>query len=110
MARVNAMSRRSDALSAIGVLLLVGVLLVALLQRDGAKQAAELERDRATAQVGELQRQSECTSQLQAQYNSALLAFLVALSSGEGADVARVDAQLALQQWLDAQKRCALPE
>lgn len=33
---------------------------------------------------------------------------MVALSSGSGGvEVARVDAQLAMQQWLDARERCA---
>ena len=62
----------------------------------------------AARHVQVLRLQQECATALQAKSDAALLAWLVALSSGSGGvEVARVDAQLAMQQWLDAAGQCA---
>jgi len=90
-----------------GALLLVFLLLLLYLWADGARRDAQDARERAELQTVLLQEQLDCTSTLQAESDAALLAYLVALSSGDGAEVARVDAQLAMQQWLDARERCA---
>lgn len=103
MARVN---RRSDLLTAVGVLLIVGVLLVALVSSDQNRREALAAKAQATAQVESLQRQQDCALGLHAKSDEALLSFLVALSSGEGAETARVDAQLATGRWVEARQRC----
>ena len=102
--------RTARWLDLIGYVALVVVLLVVIVHQTQAsqrRQAVEA-KEAATAEVQVLRLQQECATALQAQYDSALLAWLVALSSGEGGvEVARVDAQLAMQQWLDARERCA---
>ena len=96
MARVN---RRSDLLAVVGVLLIVGVLLVALVSSDQNRREALAAQRRAEEQSG-------CKAELHAKSDEALLSFLVALSSGEGAETARVDAQLATGRWVEARQRC----
>ena len=102
--------RTARWLDLIGYAALVFVLLVVIVHQtqDSQRRQAVEAKEAATAEVQVLRLQQECATALQAQYDSALLAWLVALSSGEGGvEVARVDAQLAMQQWLDARERCA---
>ena len=86
-----------------GALLLVFLLLLLYLWADGARRDAQEARERAELQ----QEQLDCTSTLQAESDAALLAYLVALSSGDGAEVARVDAQQATNRWVEARERCS---
>ena len=87
---------------------LIGYVALVIVTQDTQRRQAIEAKEAATAEVQVLRSQQECSALLQAQYDSALLAWLVALSSGEGGvEVARVDAQLAMQQWLDARERCA---
>ena len=89
-------------------LALVFVLLVVIVTQDSQRRQAVEAKEAATAEVQVLRLQQECATALQAKSDAALLAWLVALSSGSGGvEVARVDAQLAMQQWLDARERCA---
>ena len=75
--------------------------------QDSQRRQAVEAKEAATAEVQVLRSQQECATALQAKSDAALLAWLVALSSGEGGvEVARVDAQLAMQQWLDAAGQC----
>ncbi len=107
--RGPAMARMRTArwLDLIGYVALEVVLLVVIVTQDSQRRQAE---EAATAEVQVLRLQQECASALQAKSDAALLAWLVALSSGSGGvEVARVDAQLAMQQWLDAAGRCAQP-
>lgn len=90
-----------------GALLLVFLLLLLYLWADGARRDAQEARERAELQTVLLQEQLDCTSTLQAQSDAALLAYLVALSSGDGAEVARVDAQQATNRWVEARERCS---
>jgi len=90
-----------------GALLLVFLLLLLYLWADGARRDAQDARERAELQTVLLQEQLDCTSTLQAQSDAALLAYLVALSSGDGAEVARVDAQQATNRWVEARERCS---
>lgn len=90
-----------------GALLLVFLLLLLYLWADGARRDAQEARERAELQTVLLQEQLDCTSTLQAESDAALLAYLVALSSGDGAEVARVDAQLATNRWVEARERCS---
>ena len=98
-----------------GALLLVFLLLLLYLWADGARRDAQEARERAELQtvlLSELQtvllqEQLDCTSTLQAESDAALLAYLVALSSGDGAEVARVDAQQATNRWVEARERCS---
>ena len=94
-----------------GALLLVVLLLLLYLWADGARRDARRDaqeaRERAELQTVLLQEQLDCTSTLQAESDAALLAYLVALSSGDGAEVARVDAQQATNRWVEARERCS---
>ena len=90
-----------------GALLLVFLLLLLYLWADGARRDAQEARERAELQTVLLQEQLDCTSTLQAESDAALLAYLVALSSGDGAEVARVDAQQATNRWVEARERCS---
>ena len=90
-----------------GALLLVFLLLLLYLWADGARRDAQDARERAELQTVLLQEQLDCTAGLQAQSDAALLAYLVALSSGDGAEVARVDAQQATNRWVEARERCS---
>lgn len=90
-----------------GALLLVFLLLLLYLWADGARRDAQDARERAELQTVLLQEQLDCTSTLQAESDAALLAYLVALSSGDGAEVARVDAQQATNRWVEARERCS---
>ena len=107
--------RTARWLDLIGYAALVVVLLVVIvhhqqhdLTQDSQRRQAVEAKEAATAEVQVLRSQQECATALQAKSDAALLAWLVALSSGEGGvEVARVDAQLAMQQWLDARERCA---
>lgn len=103
--------RTARWLDLIGYGALVVVLLVVMQhdhQGDTQRRQAVEAKEAATAEVQVLRLQQECATALQAKSDAALLAWLVALSSGEGGvEVARVDAQLAMQQWLDARERCA---
>ena len=110
--RGPAMARMRTArwLDLIGYAALVIVLLVVIVHQtqDSQRRQAVEAKEAATAEVQVLRSQQECASALQAKSDAALLAWLVALSSGSGGvEVARVDAQLAMQQWLDARERCA---
>lgn len=73
----------------------------------GARRDAQEARERAELQAVLLQEQLDCTAGLQAESDAALLAYLVALSSGDGAEVARVDAQQATNRWVEARERCS---
>jgi len=107
--RGPAMARMRTArwLDLIGYAALVFVLLVVIVTQDSQRRQAVEAKEAATAEVQVLRLQQECASALQAKSDAALLAWLVALSSGSGGvEVARVDAQLAMQQWLDAAGQC----
>ena len=102
--------RTARWLDLIGYAALVVVLLVVIVHQtqDSQRRQAVEAKEAATAEVQVLRLQQECATALQAKSDAALLAWLVALSSGSGGvEVARVDAQLAMQQWLDARERCA---
>lgn len=100
--------RTARWLDLIGYAALVIVLLVVIVTQDSQRRQAVEAKEAATAEVQVLRLQQECATALQAKSDAALLAWLVALSSGSGGvEVARVDAQLAMQQWLDARERCA---
>ena len=102
--------RTARWLDLIGYAALVFVLLVVIVHetQDTQRRQAIEAKEAATAEVQVLRSQQECATALQAKSDAALLAWLVALSSGSGGvEVARVDAQLAMQQWLDARERCA---
>ncbi len=100
--------RTARWLDLIGYAALVIVLLVVIVTQDSQRRQAVEAKEAATAEVQVLRLQQECATALQAKSDAALLAWLVALSSGSGGvEVARVDAQLAMQQWLDAAGRCA---
>ena len=102
--------RTARWLDLIGYAALVIVLLVVIVHQtqDSQRRQAVEAKEAATAEVQVLRLQQECATALQAKSDAALLAWLVALSSGSGGvEVARVDAQLAMQQWLDARERCA---
>ena len=88
-------------------LLLLFLMIVLYLWADGARRDAIEAQRRAEAQTLVLQDQLGCKADLQAQSDSALLAYLVALSSGDGTEVARVDAQLATGRWVEARERCS---
>jgi len=90
-----------------GALLLVFLLLLLYLWADDARRDAQEARERAELQTVLLQEQLDCTAGLQAESDAALLAYLVALSSGDGAEVARVDAQQATNRWVEARERCS---
>jgi heme A synthase len=90
-----------------GALLLVFLLLLLYLWADDARRDAQEARERAELQTVLLQEQLDCTAGLQAESDAALLAYLVALSSGDGAEVARVDAQQASNRWVEARERCS---
>lgn len=90
-----------------GALLLVFLLLLLYLWADGARRDAQEARERAELLAVLLQEQLDCTAGLQAESDAALLAYLVALSSGDGAEVARVDAQQATNRWVEARERCS---
>ena len=100
--------RTARWLDLIGYAALVIVLLVVIVTQDSQRRQAVEAKEAATAEVQVLRSQQECAALLQAQYDSALLAWLVALSSGEGGvEAARVDAQAKMQQWLDAAGQCS---
>jgi hypothetical protein len=90
-----------------GALLLVFLLLLLYLWADGARRDALEAQQQAEARTQVLQDQLGCKADLQAQSDAALLAYLVALSSGDGAEVARVDAQQATNRWVEARERCS---
>ena len=105
--RAMARMRTAHWLDVVGYLMLVGVLLVVIVAKDGQRREALDAKAAATAEVENLRYQSRCENGLQAQWASALLAYIVALNSGEGAAVARVDAEQATVRWQEAQSRCA---
>ena len=99
--------RTARWLEALGYVLLVGELLAALVLDDGQRREALDAKAAAIDEVEELRYQLDCRSVLQADWSAALLAYIVALNSGDGAAVARVDAELATARWQEAQQRCA---
>lgn len=101
--RGNAVARMRTArwLDTLGYVLLVGVLLAVIVRHEALDAKAA-----AIDEVEELRYQLDCRSVLQADWSAALLAYIVALNSGDGAAVARVDAELATARWQEAQ-RCA---
>lgn len=105
--RAMARMRTAHWLDVVGYLMLVGVLLVVIVAQDGQRREALDAKAAATAEVENLRYQSRCENGLQAQWASALLAYIVALNSGEGAAVALSDAQRATASWQEAQQRCA---
>ena len=107
--RGNAVARMRTArwLETIGYVLLVGVLLVLIVAREGQRREALDAKAAAIDEVEDLRFQLDCRSVLQADWSAALLAYIVALNSGDGAAVARVDAELAPARWQEAQQRCA---
>lgn len=88
-------------------LLLLFLMIVLYLWADGARRDAQAAREASELRQVQLQEQIDCSNGLQAQWASALLAYIVALNSGEGAAVARVDAEQATVRWQEAQQRCA---
>ena len=69
--------RAARWLDLIGYAALVIVLLVVIVTQDTQRRQAEEAAAAATAEVQVLRSQQECSAQLQAQYDSALLAWLL---------------------------------
>lgn len=88
-------------------LLLLFLMIVLYLWADGARRDALEAQQAAEQRTLETQWQMDCENGLQAEWAGALLAYIVALNSGDGAAVARVDAELATARWQEAQQRCA---
>ena len=108
--RGPAMARMRTArwLDVIGYAALVFVLLVVIVTQDTQRRQAIEAKEAATAEVQELRSQAKCSTAVQAKSDAAMLAWLVALTSGEGgADVALADAQAKMREWLDAAGQCA---
>lgn len=99
--------RTANWMTTVGYLALVGVLLFVIATQDQQRREAIDAKQAATEEVADLRFQLDCRSVLQADWSAALLAYIVALNSGDGAAVARVDAELATARWQEAQQRCA---
>lgn len=99
--------RTANWLTTLGYAALVFVLLFVIAAQDEQRRGAVAAKEQAAAEVAEMRRQLDCTAGLQAQSDAALLAYLVALSSGDGAEAARVDAQQATNRWVEARERCS---
>lgn len=88
-------------------LLLLFLMIVLYLWADGARRDALEAQRAAELRTLETQQQLECQNGLQAEWAGALLAYIVALNSGDGAAVALFDAQQATAEWQEAQQNCA---
>lgn len=93
--------RTSNLLTWVGVLLLAFVVAYGYVTIDAQRRDAV---DEARA----LREQTACTNELNAQALDAILAWLVAAQEGDGTAVAKVDAQLATQRYIDGRERCGL--
>ena len=102
-----ARTRLNDGLPTLVGVCLLFLGLLGFLWADGARRDAVEAKEQAAREVEELRFQLDCRSALQADWSAALLAYIVALNSGDGAAVARVDAELATARWQEAQQRCA---
>lgn len=102
-----ARTRLNDGLPTLVGVCLLFLGLLGFLWADGARRDAVQAKEQATGEVEDLRFQLRCQNGLQAEWAGALLAYIVALNSGDGAAVARVDAELATAHWQEAQQRCA---
>ncbi len=99
--------RTANWLTTVGYGALVFVLVFVIGAQDRQLLDAVAAKEQSADEVAEMHRQLDCTAGLHARSDAALLAYLVALSSGDGAEVARVDAQQATNRWVEARERCS---
>ena len=99
--------RTANWLTTVGYGALVFVLMFVIGAQDRQRRDAVAAKEQAAEEVAELRRQIDCQNGLQANWGAALLAYISALNSGDGAAVARVDAERETARWLEAQQRCA---
>lgn len=81
-------------------------LLVMWSDARSDRDDAFADRDRMANELATADAYNSCKDELDARYLEAQLAFIVALYEGQGAEVARVDAQVAMGKLLDANRQC----